>query len=897
MRLCPMILHCLAYCALLRLAYCQFSRNSFGSRLGGFNRKIGLGNNSQKSERKSAAIFSVQNRNRFRTSQRNIIPTPTEKTTTAATLSEDQKTTTSGVTDQPTPGQRAPFPYSSGRSRILPLQEQAFDKNTKSTKVAHDAPKELNALEDDQETEQTFEGVGIRNRLKSTLLKRLRLPDRNRFASKKPISSQLAPGSKEKEDSKRLSLKTKNNPSPPIRKVQPKASDPFNETITQPTTLVPLTTTAAATTRETGTAFALSSNTRSGSNIRTASTKATNVREGDIVSESLFSTSSHAESVTSSKVHPTTERKRIITVTTRRTTSTAGSTATTRPTTTTLRTTIVPRISESAETVRRVVTLRPLVQLSSKLTPTSSSQTTAETDNTSIAAEASTPLSRDSSLTPASNTAPIDSSTERNEGFFSRKALKKKLKDVVLSVIKDDSDTSIREKVALLREKLVAESPAEIQLHIERKAKEFTAGAIRLFSAHVDKEKTSQIRERLPESTSTTLRPTALVDSSRIIAVDPVDELPESASGDPEALVKEQVSAQKPSLFNAKEQTAAKSRALTSEDQVSLRAEEQAVTSPEPVEKADRDVVDTADGHDNGFIEDASVDSLIEEIYGTTMLDLDNEAQHDHPVPSIIDTTTEDRLVGAKKKDTALFFGKPKLDSEARAASEFKPEDVLKISTQVDNNPFRHDNVRKSNSIRPKPALATTRKSEDIQRAVLEVVMEHRPALEVRGPPADNSQASLVSNDVKIQSLLQDASSPISIGGTVPVTSKYNRPTVPDFVFANFDYDEQGNILLLNQDGFPIARAPKGSQIPTSHAIPKYLQTAKITPVFIRPGFHDEQPTTLTADVEGINRSRFELKTAEERHQSQLVQHKLEVEKILRLQHLAARAFRRHSNL
>ena len=155
-----------------------------------------------------------------------------------------------------------------------------------------------------------------------------------------------------------------------------------------------------------------------------------------------------------------------------------------------------------------------------------------------------------------------------------------------------------------MREKLVAESPAEIQLHIERKAKEFTEGAIRLFSAHIDKEKTSQIiGERLPESTSTTLRPTALVDSSGIIAVDivdPADELREPASGDPEVLVKEQVSAQKPSLFSAKGQTAAKSRALASDDLVSLRAEEQikqAVTSPELEEKADRDDVEPADGH------------------------------------------------------------------------------------------------------------------------------------------------------------------------------------------------------------------------------------------------------------------------------------------------------------
>ena len=110
--------------------------------------------------------------------------------------------------------------------RILPLQEQASDIDTKSTKVAHDAPEEFNALQDDQETEQTFKGVGIRNRLKSTLLKRLRLPDRNRFASEKLISSRLAPGSKEKEDSplKRLNLKTKNNPPSAIRKVQPKAS-------------------------------------------------------------------------------------------------------------------------------------------------------------------------------------------------------------------------------------------------------------------------------------------------------------------------------------------------------------------------------------------------------------------------------------------------------------------------------------------------------------------------------------------------------------------------------------------------------------------------------------------------------------------------------------------------
>ena len=58
-------------------------------------------------------------------------------------------------------------------------------------------------------------------------------------------------------------------------------------------------------------------------------------------------------------------------------------------------------------------------------------------------------------------------------------------------------------------------------------------------------------------------------------------------------------------------------------------------------------------------------------------------------------------------------------------------------------------------------------------------------------------------------------------------------------------------------------------------------------------GFRSEQPVSF--DVEGINSSRFELKTAEERHQSQLAQHKLEVEKILRLQHLAAKAFQRHS--
>ena len=56
---------------------------------------------------------------------------------------------------------------------------------------------------------------------------------------------------------------------------------------------------------------------------------------------------------------------------------------------------------------------------------------------------------RDSSLTLGSKNTPSDSSTEKNEAYSSRKALKKKLKNVVLSVIKEDSDASIGEKVSM----------------------------------------------------------------------------------------------------------------------------------------------------------------------------------------------------------------------------------------------------------------------------------------------------------------------------------------------------------------------------------------------------------------------------------------------------------------
>ena len=88
---------------------------------------------------------------------------------------------------------------------------------------AHDAPEEVKALEDNQEIVESFGGGGIRNRLKSTLLKRLRFPDRNRSGSEKLIPSQMVLGEQEDSPFKRINLKPKSNPLP-VRKVQPKAS-------------------------------------------------------------------------------------------------------------------------------------------------------------------------------------------------------------------------------------------------------------------------------------------------------------------------------------------------------------------------------------------------------------------------------------------------------------------------------------------------------------------------------------------------------------------------------------------------------------------------------------------------------------------------------------------------
>ena len=51
--------------------------------------------------------------------------------------------------------------------------------------------------------------------------------------------------------------------------------------------------------------------------------------------------------------------------------------------------------------------------------------------------------------------------------------------------------------------------------------------------------------------------------------------------------------------------------------------------------------------------------------------------------------------------------------------------------------------------------------------------------------------------------------------------------------YANFDYDEQGNIVLLNPAGFPIATVPPGSVIDASNPFPTDLTNVEITPVFI----------------------------------------------------------------
>ena len=239
----------------------------------------------------------------------------------------------------------------------------------------------------------------------------------------------------------------------------------------------------------------------------------------------------------------------------------------------------------------------------------------------------------------------------------------------------------------------------------------------------------------------------------------------------------------------------------------------------------------------NGFIEDASVnvDSLIGEIYGSAMLDNDNEARHLDPKPVEIVSTTISKSDDAKKKKTLRFFGKLKLNSVPRTASKFNHKDVLEISTEGVNGPYPLDNA--SNNVKLEPPRTTAKPSEEPPRAFVGVALGHHlPVLESRGSLTDDKLPTSISIDDDIQPRHRDASSPISVAETSPVAREFHRPAVPDFVFANFDYDEQGNILLLNQDGFPIAQAPKGSQIPTSHAIPEYLKTAKITPVFIRPG-------------------------------------------------------------
>merc|ERR1712168_203295 len=120
------------------------------------------------------------------------------------------------------------------------------------------------------------------------------------------------------------------------------------------------------------------------------------------------------------------------------------------------------------------------------------------------------------------------------------------------------------------------------------------------------------------------------------------------------------------------------------------------------------------------------------------MLDDDNEARHLDPKPVEIVSTTNSKSDGAKKKKTARFFGKLKLNSVPRTASKFTHKDVLEISTEGVNHLTPLDNARKSNNVKLEPPRTTAQPSEEPQRAFVGVALGHSPVLESRGSLTDD---------------------------------------------------------------------------------------------------------------------------------------------------------------
>jgi len=369
--------------------------------------------------------------------------------------------------------------------------------------------------------------------------------------------------------------------------------------------------------------------------------------------------------------------------------------------------------------------------------------------------------------------------------FFDRKALKEKLKGVVLSVINEDNSISIEEKIEILREKLVAESPDHIKEHIRSQHQQFRSDAKRLFSisgGHTSHKENTPLQIKLGHQ-GAGREPVEARDD--VVVAAPVVE-------DERDLLTED---QRPRISLGKT--------------VGRYQSSRSPGRPGPVS-----AYSDSPSSNDGYVGDEDAGAKHKGGHG----DRHEEVLGRRPEADITLARIRGNLGAFPEIQVVENVNKqPSLDSKTAQ----KENDIKLASIEGPLGAF--------------PKIQIVHSGEEYQQSTEKIQRFQSEVTKKSGKPKKNFFGKKGNNSkYKPSPSIIRNSSPESSGRLSAFGFSKFQVNPKNLEIARFDYDSSGSLVLVNAKGDNIARAPQGSNIPIKEHLPKPSPSYSITPVYIK---------------------------------------------------------------